>query len=45
MSSAIKIETLEEERLIYSIITPDTPKSVKEKLFRVIGEFEEQRPI
>ncbi|MFX0016373.1 MAG: hypothetical protein ACFFB2_17390 [Promethearchaeota archaeon] len=45
MFSPIKIETLEEERLIYSIITPDTPKGVKEKLLRAIEEFEEQRPI
>ena len=36
---------MEDERLVYSIITPDTPKSVKEKLFRAIEEFEEQRPI
>ena len=45
MISPIKIETMEEERMIYSIITPETPKSVKEKLFRAIEEFEEQRPI
>lgn len=36
---------MEEERLIYSIITPDIPKSVKEKLFRAIEEFEEKRSI
>jgi hypothetical protein len=45
MISALKIETLEEERLLYSIITSQTPKRVKEQLYRVIEEFEEQRAI
>jgi hypothetical protein len=34
-----------EERLVYSIITPDIPKSVKEKLLHAIEEFEQQRSI
>lgn len=45
MISAIKIETMEEERLLYSIITPQTPKRVKDHLYQVMGEFEEQRAI
>jgi hypothetical protein len=45
MISALKIETMEEERLLYSIITPQTPKRVKDQLFQVMEEFEEQRAI
>ena len=45
MISAIKIETMEEERLLYTIVTIQTPKRVKEQLFRVMEEFEEQRAI
>ncbi|MFX1283113.1 MAG: hypothetical protein ACFFB5_05630 [Promethearchaeota archaeon] len=41
----IKIESLEEERLIYSIIASDTPKTIKDILFNAIEEFEEQRAI
>lgn len=41
----IRFESLEEERLVYSIITPNTPKSVKAKFLRAIEEFKEQRPI
>lgn len=45
MMSTIKVEGMEDERLVYSIITPDTPKRIKEKLFDAIGEYGEQRAI
>ena len=45
MISAIKIDTMEEERLLFSIITPQTPKRVKDQLYQVIEAFEEQRSI
>ena len=45
MISALKIETMEEERLLYSIITPQTPKRMKDHLYQIIEEFEEQRAI
>jgi hypothetical protein len=41
----IKILILEEERLIYRMITPNTPKKIKEKLLQAIEEFEERRSI
>ena len=41
----IKIEGMEDERLVYSIITPDTPKRIKEKLLDALEEFGEQRAI
>lgn len=41
----IKIESMEDERLVYSVITPDTPKSIKATLLRAIEQFEEQRTI
>ena len=45
MISAIKIETMEEERLLYTLITPSLPKRVKEQLLQVLAEYEEQRSI
>lgn len=41
----IKIENMEEERLIFNIITPDTPKRIKKKLYDAIEDFEEKRSI
>lgn len=41
----IKIENMEDERLIYSILTPDIPKRIKDTLLNAIEEFEEQRSI
>lgn len=43
MNSLIKIETMEEERLMYSLITQEIPKRVKDTLLRAVEEFEEQR--
>ncbi|MHA1967650.1 MAG: hypothetical protein ACW964_07605 [Candidatus Hodarchaeales archaeon] len=39
----IKVEHMEDERLIYAIITPDIPKRVKKLLFDAIEEFEKNR--
>jgi len=41
----IKVESMEDERLIYDIITPDTPKRIKQKLFDAIEDFEEKRSV
>ncbi|MFX0123565.1 MAG: hypothetical protein ACFFAE_07970 [Candidatus Hodarchaeota archaeon] len=43
--SAIKILTMEEERLLYSMITSKTPRNVKKMVLYAIEEFEEQRSI
>ena len=45
MMNMIKVEGMEDERLVYSIITPDTPKRIKDKLLDAIEEFGEQRAI
>jgi hypothetical protein len=44
-SLSIRIDSLEEERLLVQIVTPDLPSQVKEKIYSIIEEFEEQRPI
>ncbi|MFX0208864.1 MAG: hypothetical protein ACFFDT_22970 [Candidatus Hodarchaeota archaeon] len=41
----IKVESMEDERLIFDIITPDTPERIKKKLFDAIEDFEEKRSI
>jgi hypothetical protein len=41
----IKVETMEDERMVFAIITPDTPKRIKQKLYDAIEKFEEQRSI
>ncbi len=41
----IKIEHLEDERLVYDLITPDIPKQIKKILFDAIEDFEEKRSI
>ncbi|MFX1539030.1 MAG: hypothetical protein ACFFDI_33015 [Promethearchaeota archaeon] len=41
----IKVESMEDERLIFNIITSDTPKRIKKKLFEAIENFEEKRSI
>ena len=41
----IKVEHMEDERLIYCIITPDIPKRVKQILFDAIEDFEQNRSI
>jgi hypothetical protein len=41
----LQVETLEDERLLFNIITPDIPKEVKEKIFEMIEQFIEQRSI
>ncbi|MFX1514742.1 MAG: hypothetical protein ACFFC6_00390 [Promethearchaeota archaeon] len=41
----IKVESMEDERLIYNIITSDTPKRIKQKLFDAIEAFEEKRSV
>jgi len=43
--SMIKVENMEEERLIYRIITSNTPKNIKEILYDAIEEYEEKRSI
>ncbi len=40
-----RVETMEDERLLFSIITPEIPKQVKDILLDAIEEFEEQRSI
>ncbi len=40
-----RVETLEDERLLFRIITPEIPKHVKDKLLDTIEQFEEQRAI
>lgn len=39
------VETMDDERLLYSIITPEIPKHIKDKLLDAIEEFEKQRSI
>jgi hypothetical protein len=41
----LQIETLEDERLLFNIITPDLPKEVKEKILDIIEHFLEERSI
>ncbi|MFX0125414.1 MAG: hypothetical protein ACFFAE_17470 [Candidatus Hodarchaeota archaeon] len=41
----IKIESMEDERLIFNIITSDTPKRIKKKIYDAIEDFEEKRSI
>lgn len=41
----LRVETMEDERLLFSIITPEIPRHIKEKLLDAIQEFEEQRSI
>ncbi|MFX0016379.1 MAG: hypothetical protein ACFFB2_17415 [Promethearchaeota archaeon] len=41
----LRVETMEDERLLFSIITPEIPKQVKDKLLDAIEQFEEQRSI
>jgi hypothetical protein len=41
----LRIETLEEERLLFQILSRDTPKQVKKLIYDAIEEFEENRAI
>ncbi len=41
----LRVETLEDERLLFDIITPDIPKEVKEKILDIIEHFIEERSI
>ncbi|MFX0124624.1 MAG: hypothetical protein ACFFAE_13410 [Candidatus Hodarchaeota archaeon] len=41
----LQVETLEDERLLFNIITPDIPKEVRDKLLDAIEQFIEQRSI
>jgi len=41
----IKVETMEEERIVFNIINDYIPKQVKEILYNAIEEFEEERSI
>lgn len=41
----IKVEHMEDERLIYHIITPDIPKRIKQVLLDAIEDFQESRSI
>ncbi|MFX1285485.1 MAG: hypothetical protein ACFFB5_17740 [Promethearchaeota archaeon] len=41
----IKVENMEDERLIFRMITSDTPKRIKKKLYDAIEEYEENRSI
>jgi len=41
----IRVDNLEEERWLFSIITSDTPEQVKQIIFNAIEEFEEKRSI
>lgn len=36
---------MEDERLIFNIITPNIPKRIKKKLYDAIEDFEEKRSI
>ncbi|MFX0064212.1 MAG: hypothetical protein ACFFC7_18725 [Candidatus Hermodarchaeota archaeon] len=41
----IQVATMEDERLLFNIITPDTPPQVKQIIYDAIEAFEEQRSI
>ena len=41
----IKVENMEDELLVFSIITNRTPKRIQKKLFDAIEDFEEKRSI
>ncbi|MFX0126231.1 MAG: hypothetical protein ACFFAE_21605 [Candidatus Hodarchaeota archaeon] len=41
----LRVENMDDERLLYNIITPEIPKHIKDKLLEAIEEFEEQRSI
>ncbi|MFX0013676.1 MAG: hypothetical protein ACFFB2_11080 [Promethearchaeota archaeon] len=41
----IKVENMEDEKLFFSMITPDTPKHFKKILYEAIEDFEEKRGI
>ncbi|MFX1515339.1 MAG: hypothetical protein ACFFC6_03460 [Promethearchaeota archaeon] len=41
----LQVETLEDERLLFDILTPDMPKEVKETILEIIEQFLEQRSI
>jgi len=41
----LQVETQEEERLLYDILTPDVPKEVRDKILEIIEQFLEQRSI
>ncbi|MFX0204765.1 MAG: hypothetical protein ACFFDT_02180 [Candidatus Hodarchaeota archaeon] len=41
----LQVETLEDERLLFDILTPDVPKEVREKILEIIEQFLEQRSI
>jgi hypothetical protein len=41
----LQCETLEDERLLFDIISPDVPKEVREKILEILEQFLEQRSI
>ncbi|MFX1507457.1 MAG: hypothetical protein ACFFDC_15345 [Promethearchaeota archaeon] len=41
----LQVETLEDERLLFDILTPDVPKEVREKILEMLEQFLEQRSI
>jgi hypothetical protein len=41
----LQVETLEDERLLFDILTPDVPKEVREKILEILEQFLEQRSI
>ncbi|MHA2226917.1 MAG: hypothetical protein ACXAC8_17010 [Candidatus Hodarchaeales archaeon] len=41
----LQIETLEDERLLFSILTDDVPPRIREKILDIIEKFGEQRSI
>jgi len=41
----IRVFNLEDERLLYGILSPDLPQHVKDLIYDAIEEFEEKRAI
>ena len=41
----LQVETQEDERLLFDILTPDMPKEVRDKILEIIEQFLEQRSI
>lgn len=41
----LQVETQEDERLLFDILTPDVPKEVRDKILEIIEQFLEQRSI
>lgn len=41
----LRVTTMEDERLLFNILTPDTPPQIKQLIYDAIEEFEEQRSI